>query len=134
MKAGNWASRFLSVVVLGVMLMLTGCLSGQSVEQRLRSLSGPDYLGLQKGQVYQAQAPEAWVAYRVVRAKDEQILDLLEALHKCQARSAMAPSVQSMAPAPAPDARLPPDPSGSRFTLPPAGTMEPMVVPQKLSP
>ena len=123
--------RCLTFAVMAATVMLTGCCSDRSVEQRLRSLSGPDYLGLQRGQVHQAVTPEAWVAYRVVRAKDEQILDLLEALHKCQARSAMAPSVQPMAPAPAPDARLPPDPAASNYLPPPAG-FEPVVVPQKM--
>ena len=91
MKVGHLVCRSLSCVALVGTLTLTGCLSDSAVEQRLRSMSGPDYLGLQQGQVHQALAPEAWVAYRVVRAKDEQILDLLEALHKCQAKSAMAP-------------------------------------------
>jgi hypothetical protein len=123
--------RCLTFAVMAATVMLTGCCSDKSVEQRLRSLSGPDYLGLQRGQVHQAVTPEAWVAYRVVRAKDEQILDLLEALHKCQARSAMAPSVQPMAPG-VPAAS--PDPAATLQYIIPAAPMpqEPVVVPQKL--
>jgi len=79
-------------VLLVTMLALTGCCSVRCVERYLVSSPTPDYLVLKTGQAYTATKPERWASYRLMRDKDQQILDLLEALKIAQARAAMGPS------------------------------------------